>query len=182
MNGLRMEVGMDTDVGRSPASQGRAGTPSEPGKAGIPNAKWHWWAGRDEEWLTVGPCNAREDAIAEAVCEFGEGEGDFVILEGVMHEISLSASSIIDDAYNRWADDSDLFSSESDAPEPCGSKEEQKAAESELQALLDAWVAKWRHTLPTPDMFASTRSLETIRNTVDPDMLPGGHDNPKEAA
>lgn len=44
---------MDTDVGRSPASQGRAATPVEPspavsGKAGIPNAgftpgPWDWW-------------------------------------------------------------------------------------------------------------------------------------------
>jgi hypothetical protein len=143
---------------------------------------WSWWAGRDEEWLTIGPCNTRDDAIAEGLSDIGEGEGDFVILEGIMHDIRLDASSIIDNAYDHWADDSDLFSTEHDAPEPKGSKEDQKAAEDDLQSLLDAWVAKWRHTLPTPNMFASTRNQETIRNTVDPDMLPGGHDNPREAS
>lgn len=144
-------------------------------------AKWHWWAGRDEEWLTIGPCNTREDAIAEGLCGFGEGEGDFVVLEGVMHEIGLSATSVLDGAYDNWAD-SDLFWTEHDAPEPQGSKEDQQSAQAELQTLLDGWVAKWRHTLPTPNMFAATRNCETIRNTVDTDTLPGGHDNPREAA
>lgn len=144
--------------------------------------EWAWWGGRTSEWLTIGPCNTREDAIAEGVREFGEGDGDFVILEGVMHSISLSANQVLEDAYEHWGDDSDLFSSESDYPEPQGSKEDQKAAEDELQALLDTWLDKWRHTFPKPNMFAASRNEETIRNTVDPDMLPGGHDNPREDA
>lgn len=143
---------------------------------------WAWWAGRDEEWLQCGPYPTRDDAVAEGMNYVGEGERDFVVLEGVMHQIRLSADTIINDAYEHWSDSSDLFSPEFDAPEPCGSKEDQKAAEDELQAFLDAWVDKWRHTFPTPNMFAATRNLETIRNTVDPDMLPGGHDNPREVA
>lgn len=145
------------------------------------SGEWQWWAGRDEEGFSVGPYNTREDVIAEAISYFGEGEGDFVITEAVMHEISLTASSVLDNIYDNWAD-SDLFSAEHDAPEPQGSKEDQKAAGADLQAALDAWVAKWRHTLPTPNMFACSRNEETIRNTLDPDTLPGGHDNPREAA
>ncbi|NZD50518.1 hypothetical protein [Rhizobium leguminosarum] len=28
--------------------------------------KWQWWAGSNEEWMTVGPCDTREQVIAEA--------------------------------------------------------------------------------------------------------------------
>ena len=125
--------------------------------------KWYWWAGRDEEWLTIGPCSTREAAIAEALSDIGEGEGSFVVMEGIMPDISLSASRVIDNAYEDWGN-SNLFSTEHDAPEPCGTKEEQAAAEADLQALLDGWVTKWRHTLPTPNMFAATRNQETVPN------------------
>lgn len=142
---------------------------------------WAWWAGKDEEWMTVGPCPTREDAISEFIDDIGEGEGDGIVIEAVMSTLSLDAASILDNAYEHWSDCGDLFSHEyGDAPEPQGSKEDQKAAEVELQALLDTWFDKWRHTFPTPNMFASTRNREVISNTVDPDMLPGGHDNPKD--
>lgn len=128
--------------------------------------KWGWWAGRNEEWMTVGPCRTREEAIAEAIADIGEGEGDFIVLEAVMHEISISAHSVLDRCYDDWAN-GDMFSYEHDAPEPQGSKEEQKAAEADLQAALDAWVAKWRHTLPTPNMFAAQRNDQTIPNDAE---------------
>lgn len=131
------------------------------------DTKWSWWAGADEEYLTIGPCATKEEAIEEALSDIGEGEGDFIVLEAVIQEISLSASAILDNAYEHWSDCSDLFSMEHDAPEPRGSKEDQKAAETELQALLDAWVAKWRHTLPEPTVFAASRNQETIPNTAD---------------
>lgn len=143
---------------------------------------WAWWAGRDEEWLTIGPCQTRDDAIAEAINDFGEGEGDFVVMEAVMQTLRLRADSFLERLYEEWADCGDFFSLEHDSPEPQGSKEDQKTSEDELQALLDAWFAKWEHTFPKPNMFASTRNVETVRNTIDPDMLPGGHDNPREAA
>lgn len=146
------------------------------------HSPWSWWAGRDEEWMTVGPEATREDAIAQAIDDIGEGEGDFTVMEARMHAIYFDAASIIDNAYEGWADNCDLFSSEHDAPEPQGTKEEQMVAEDELQALLDAWVDKHRHTFPTPNMFAATRNQEWISNTVDRDMLPGGHDNPRDVA
>lgn len=149
-------------------------------KETVGGAQWRWWAGQNEEWLTIGPEVTREDVIATAISDIGEGEGDFVVLEGVMHEIHLSAKCYLDRMFEEWADDGDLFSTDQDAPEPQGSKEDQTAAEEDLQSALDAWVAKWRHTLPTPNMFAATRNMEVIRNTFDPDMAPGGHDNPRD--
>ena len=126
-------------------------------------SEWKWWAGRNEEWMTVGPCDTREEAISEAIDDIGEGEGDFIVIEAIMHEISISASDVIDRCYDVWAD-GDMFSHEHDGPEPQGSKQDQKAAEADLQAALDAWVSKWRHTLPTPNMFAAQRNEETIPN------------------
>lgn len=131
--------------------------------------KWAWWAGRHDEWMTVGPCETREEAIAEALDDIGEGEGDFIIIEAIMHEISISADSVIDRCYEEWADGG-MFSQEHDGLEPQGSKEDQKAAEVDLQAALDAWVAKWRHTLPTPNMFAAQRNNETILNDDSRDL------------
>lgn len=146
----------------------------------ISKTDWAWWAGRDDEWMTIGPCATRDDAVSEAIDDIGEGEGDFIVMEAVMHDIHLSASCILDRQYDEWADNGDLFSTENGAPEPQGTPDQRKEAETELQALLDGWVAKFRHTFPTPNMFAATRNQETIRNTVDPDALAGGHDNPKE--
>lgn len=142
--------------------------------------KWAWWAGRHEEWLQVGPEQTRDDAIIGGREYVGEGEGDFIIMEAVMAELRLDAHGTLETWLDQWADDSDLFSSENEAPELGGTADEQKAATADLQAALDAWQARWAKILPTPNMFAATRNQEWISNAVDPDMLSGGHDNPRE--
>lgn len=30
------------------------------------SSEWKWWAGTNEEWMQIGPCDTREQAIAEA--------------------------------------------------------------------------------------------------------------------
>lgn len=38
---------------------------------------WQWWAGANEEWMTIGPCDTRQQAIDEAVQDgFGEIQGE----------------------------------------------------------------------------------------------------------
>lgn len=143
---------------------------------------WQWWAGRDEEYLTVGPHATRDDAIAEALCDIGVGEGCFHVMEGRMHILTMSADGMLDRFIDGICDDSDLYSTEHDAPEWQATPDQQKQATAEMQAFMDVWMDQWRHTFTAPNMFADTRNREVIANTVDPDMLPGGHDNPRDAA
>lgn len=50
--------------------------------------EWAWWAGRDDEFFTVGPCTSREEAISAAVrdgcCEDRADDG-----EGFVNRIYL---------------------------------------------------------------------------------------------
>lgn len=145
---------------------------------------WQWWAGRSEEWMDLGSYQTRDDAIAGGINSIGEGEGDFVILEArSLVPPPLDADTIINDYFEHLGDSGDYYSGEGDYPEWLLPLDQQKIAETELQQLLTAWSEKWLvNNMNDPDMFGETRNQETIRNTVDPDMLPGGHDNPGEAS
>ena len=35
----------------------------------ITQGNWKWWAGSDEEWMSIGPCDTREEVIADATSE-----------------------------------------------------------------------------------------------------------------
>lgn len=143
---------------------------------------WHWWAGRNEELMDLGSYSTRDDAVAGGKREIGEGEGDFVIMEArQLFPPPLDADTIINDYFENMGDSFDYYSGEGDYPEWLLPLDQQKVAEVELQEFLTAWSEKWLiKNMPQPDMFGDTRNRETIRNTVDPDMLPGGHDNPTE--
>lgn len=146
--------------------------------------EWSWWVGRSEEWMDLGNYATRDDAIDGGKRDIGEGEGDFVILEAAaLVPPHLAADDILNDYFEWLGDNSDYYSGEGDCPEWTLDKDQQKTAEAELQAFLGAWSEKWLiGNMPPPDRFRSVRNQETIRNTVDPDMLPGGHDNPREPA
>lgn len=143
---------------------------------------WQWWAGRSEEWMDLGSYQTRDDAIAGGLSSIGQGEGDFVVLEArSLTPPPLDADTIINDYFEYLGDNSDYYSDEGDYPEWLLAADEQKIAEAELQQLLTAWSEKWLiNNMTDPDRFGDTRNMEMIRNTVDPDMLPGGHDNPVE--
>jgi len=145
---------------------------------------WQWWAGRSKEWMDLGSRQTREDAIAEGLNSIGEGEGDFFILEArSLVPPPLDADDVLNNYFEWLGDNTDYYSGEADYPEWTLPRDEQRVAEAELQALLTAWSEKWLiKNMPMPDMFGDTRNAETIRNTIDPDALPGGHDNPREDA
>jgi hypothetical protein len=126
--------------------------------------KWQWWAGRTDEWMTVGPCATREDAIAQGIVDFGKGEGDFIVLEACQGRLQMDAYTVLERFVDELADDNDLYSSEHNSPEWEATPEQQKEATAEMQAFLDSWMDKWRNTFTTPQVFASTRNNETISN------------------
>lgn len=148
----------------------------------VKETEWSWWAGRSDEWMDLGNYSSREEAINEGRNQVGEGEGDFVIMEATnLMPPPLDADDVLNNYFEWLGDNGDYYSGEADYPEWTLDKEQQKIAEAELQEFLTAWSEKWLiGHMPQPDMFGSTRNREVISNTVDPDMLPGGHDNPRD--
>jgi hypothetical protein len=124
--------------------------PSEQGK-------WAWWAGRNEEWFTVGPEDSRSDVVEIAQGEF-DGE-PFYIIEAQRGALTLNAERLLNEQYFE-ADD--LFDFEHSEPDRCGGADQIAAADAELQALLDGWCDRWRHTFTTPTLFAASRNREHI--------------------
>lgn len=143
-------------------------------------SEWSWWAGRSTDWMDLGNYSTREDAIIGGKDSLGEGGGDFIIMEATMGILSMRADDILERFMDHVSDNHELYTGEGDYCARDGDKGFIAQADAELQVLLDGWMEKWRHTFTSPDAFVSTRNQETVSNTVDPDMLPGGHDNPRE--
>lgn len=118
-------------------------------------AKWEWWSGTNDEFYTNGPFATREEAIREL-----DGYGGHII-EAVKRTVKFSADQLIDAQYY---EDDDYFSGEHGEPDRKG---DWKAADAELQAMLDAWAEKWQHTFIAPEMFASSRNREEIAKDAD---------------
>ncbi len=114
---------------------------------------WQWWAGSNDEHYTNGPFECREHAV-EAL----DGYGGFIV-EAVQLDVQFSADQLIDAQY---FDDDDYFSGEYGEPDRNGDVDTIKAADAELQALLDGWLAKWGHTFVKPEMFAQTRNGQAV--------------------
>lgn len=123
---------------------------------------WNWYAGRDEETFSVGPCADREEAIQQGKDYFDE-DGFFIVEATKAVWAPPVADRIITDMLEN---SDDLFSE--DYPELTGTVEQQMLAESELQRLLDEWMDKYRDIIfPTPWAFAASRNAEYIPGVSD---------------
>lgn len=119
---------------------------SEQGKSG-------WWASHDGEFYKVGPVATRKQILQAGAAEF-EGFA-FYIVEAGLHEIKFSAADLIEDQYFNAED---LWYDGEGADRACDST----AADAELQALLDGWLAKHIDTFDKPTAFAWSRNEELI--------------------
>lgn len=116
-----------------------------------------WYAGDNEEVYHYGPHDTREAALDDA---FGNSEpGDTIhVIEAVSHQLQISARRTIE----TMLDDSEELYGEGDTPERVGSTEAIRAADAELQALLDDWLDRHRATFNEPTQFAASRSRGTV--------------------
>lgn len=111
-----------------------------------------WYAGRDQEWFTVGPMPTRECAIAEGKALFDEG---FFIIEAEKQKLRFDAARLIEDQYLEAVE----FFGEDGEPERFAGSE---AADKELQSLLDEWTRKHQNTFAQFNLFAWTANEEFI--------------------
>jgi hypothetical protein len=127
---------------------------------------WQWYAGRDEETFTVGPCSTRDDIIAEAQCDFcGEGFHIVEATKGTMQRWLPSGSEIVEQMFERSSDDGAFGE---DYGEPTGAAEEQAAADADLDAVLLSWYGRHKDIFPVPWEFAASRNAEWIAGTEGP--------------
>lgn len=117
-----------------------------------------WWFSQDGDLFSDGPFETRLAAI-NAGADMLSGE-EFHILEGSLESapFKLSAERLLDDQY---FENENLFSTIDGATEP-DRQGGHAAADKELQALLDGWLAKHGKTFVQPTVFAWTRNEEVI--------------------
>lgn len=124
---------------------------------------WQWWASRDEENYTIGPCGTREEALVEGRDSFGDDGEGFYIVEAVQSGVDRlmpDAQRIIETALENAADDGQ-FGEDGDF-DLRGPAEQGRAAYAELDSALTGWFGKWKHLFPVPWAFARSRNGEFI--------------------
>ena len=114
---------------------------------------WVWWSGSNEEFFSNGPFATRDEAVDALDEERG------YVIEAVPYALKFDASRLLEDQYFECED---YYSGEHGEADRVGKPEEIAEADAELQALIDAWTAKWKHTFVAPEMFASSNPAEFI--------------------
>jgi hypothetical protein len=125
-----------------------------------PSLDFKWWASENEEWYSVGPCATREEAIAEARSRYGADVRLYVV-EGAPQALQPPTAEEVILAYLEGSAQ-DGFDAEHRECDREGGTDQVKAADEELQELLNGWHSRWRHTFSTPNLFAQIRSEEVI--------------------
>jgi hypothetical protein len=118
--------------------------------------KWYVGNGAQPENYSEGPFDTREIAIEvgrEEFTEFG-----FTILEAFKGAFSPpSAADLMEEMLDRWSDD-DM--GREDCAEFEGGKDAIKAAEADLDALLNGWFQRHAAIMPKPWCFYASRNEE----------------------
>jgi hypothetical protein len=128
------------------------------GPSGFDPARWQWWSGPDDVFYRCGPYDTREEAIAVALSDYDDCSHIYVIEAVQRAWPAPDATHVIEYMFDN---SEDLFPE--DYPDRCGTPEENRQAEQELQHALNAWMDKWRYKIfPTPTTLQCSRNAEAI--------------------
>lgn len=140
----------------------------------LPEGQWGWWAGRDEECFTVGPCETREDAICEATSEClgetndsGEWKLNFCVIEAKQDPLAFGDWIDFDKMIERAEEslfDSDRVGEEDDSTVFDISTENQADLEVRLKRVCIEWQLANNLHFKT-SLFSHQRNKEFV--TVD---------------
>lgn len=131
--------------------------PTFPAPPPAKSTDWAWWSGPDDEYYRNGPFATREEALVEL-----DEEGGYII-EAQMNAVTFSADMLINNQY--FEDEG--FDFDNCEPDRIGGADAIGAADAELQALLDGWLDRWRHTFVAPNMFAGSRNGECVAGVAE---------------
>ena len=138
---------------------------------------WNWWAGCNEEWLSVGPCPTRQHAIDEMVND-GGGEyldetqdppvwmNAFHVVEAKQDPLRLAdwigADWMLDRADEALADSDRVSCENDDGPWFEATKEQEYDLADRLKRACDEW--QFAHSLKFKSTtFSHSRNSETIK-------------------
>jgi hypothetical protein len=125
--------------------------------------RWYHGAGSTPDAYTGGDFATREEAVADGQAYY---EGDvFSIVEAQKGAFSVPTASDLMAYWLECWDDDDMGGE--DACEWRGKPDQVKAAEADLQALLDGWVERHGAIIPEPWCFNDTRNEETFNEEAD---------------
>ena len=145
--------------------------------------QWQWWAGTDEEWMTVGPCDTRDQVIAEATNDrLGEDLIDekwmlgFHIVEARQDPLRLAdwigADRLLEYAEDNIADSDRVAAEYDEGPWFKATGEQEADLVKRVKAACDEWQAA--HGLNFKSFtFSHTRNDEDV-------VVP--HPDPADAA
>jgi hypothetical protein len=117
-----------------------------------------WWAGTTSEYMNIGgPFATREEAIKAGRDEqCGE---PFCVIQARLHKWGApDASAVID----QWVEQSDEYFFEDGFDGFVGGSHAEKAAEEDLQAVLNAWFERHKYICPAPNALAWSGNEEII--------------------
>lgn len=133
---------------------------------------WAWWAGADEEAMTVGPCATREDAVDEATSdqlgEFKSEAGDWLLCfhvvearkDGLRLADWIDADTLLERACENVSD-SDRAGENDDGEYFNVSEAQEKDLIERVKRACDEWQAA--HSLVfTTWAFSATRNQEQV--------------------
>jgi hypothetical protein len=138
--------------------------------------KWFWYAGQNEEWFTVGPCDCKEQAIDEAVDsnigEFQDEDGKWFlgihVLEAAKDDVLLSkyfdVESAIENANERLGEDD--YSEYVDPSFFDMTPQQEQDLVERIKQTIDNWQQEHNLVFKT-NMFTKTRNEEYIVIPVD---------------
>lgn len=135
---------------------------------------WKWWAGDNEEWMSVGPCDTRDEAIEQATDEcMGEFQDDkdgkwklaFHIVEASNENLRLAswieADRLLERAEDSLADSDRVAGENDDGPWFTTTPEQEKDLEARIKRVCDEW--QLAHGLVfTCSTFNQTRNNEYV--------------------
>lgn len=145
---------------------------------------WEWWAGKDEEYYTVGPCASREQAIQEAIddgiCEWPVDGSDPETWEHRIHLIEaqqaplrladwIGAADALEKA-EEWVAESDRATEYDEGPWFDATPEQDADLVTRLRRACDEWQAAHGLTF-------NVRSFSAVR-TNDFVVVPAGRSEP----
>lgn len=138
--------------------------------------EWGWWAGTNEEWMTVGPCATREHAIDEMV---QDGSGEFLdnsqdppvwknsiyVCEARQDPLRLAdwigADWILERADESLADSDRVSCEHDDGPWFEATPEQEEDLKERLKRACDEWQEA--HGLSfTSQTFSHSRNAESL--------------------
>lgn len=134
---------------------------------------WGWWAGYNEEYCTVGPCDSREEVIAaaqeEAMNEFQDADGvwklSFFICEAEQRPLRLAdwieADRLLERAEEVLSDSDRVGCEGDDGPWFEATVEQEADFRKRIAAACDEWQAA--HGLVFTCMtFSNSRNHEHV--------------------